>query len=56
MSVHKIFIQPENRKFLYESTLMPDKKFKFGQGIKSGMYLVIVRQGDKIGQIRMVKK
>ncbi|MBT8258679.1 MAG: T9SS type A sorting domain-containing protein, partial [Bacteroidia bacterium] len=49
-------VYDSNNKFLYEATLTPDKKFKFGQGIKSGMYLVIVRQGDKIGQIRMIKK
>ncbi|MBT8270726.1 MAG: HYR domain-containing protein, partial [Bacteroidia bacterium] len=49
-------VYDSNNKFLYDRTLAPDKKFKFGQGIKSGMYLVIVRQGDKIGQIRMIKK
>ncbi|MBT8272207.1 MAG: T9SS type A sorting domain-containing protein, partial [Bacteroidia bacterium] len=49
-------VYDSNNKFLYTNTLKPDQKFEFGQGIKSGMYLVIVQQGDNVSQIRLIKK
>ncbi|NNE26633.1 MAG: T9SS type A sorting domain-containing protein, partial [Saprospiraceae bacterium] len=49
-------VYDSNNKFLYSKTLKPDEKFEFGNGIKSGMYLVIVQQGDNISQIRLIKK
>ncbi|NNE25567.1 MAG: T9SS type A sorting domain-containing protein, partial [Saprospiraceae bacterium] len=49
-------VYDSNNKFLYSETLKPDEKFEFGNGIKSGMYLVIVQQGDNVSQIRLIKK
>ncbi|NNE25568.1 MAG: T9SS type A sorting domain-containing protein [Saprospiraceae bacterium] len=49
-------VYDSNNKFLYSATLKPDQKFKFGNGIKSGMYLVTVQQGNNKTQIRMIKK
>ncbi|NNK87431.1 MAG: T9SS type A sorting domain-containing protein, partial [Flavobacteriaceae bacterium] len=43
-------------KLIFTQVLPPDANFTFGENVRSGMYLVVVQQGGKVGQIRMIKE